>query len=194
MLEYLSFKKGVVYRTRTVYTLCMYNSDNVSVADNQQERLVSRISNEIGCFLSGFALGEASFMIICRPRKDYRSGWKISAAFNVSQHDVIPLELFQEKLQCGTLRKAGNDGWYYEVNKLSDIQTIVIPFFDRFPLLGKKAQDFQCFKKAVNLMVNRTENSHVAILDLREKMNNGGKRKYSRVRILRDYTPNPHLR
>lgn len=168
----------------------MSGFENVSGADNQQERLVSSISNEIGCFLSGFALGEASFMIICRPRNDYRSGWKISAAFNVSQHDVMPLELFQETLQCGTLRKAGNDGWYYEVNKISDISKIVIPFFDRFPLLGKKAQDFQFFKEAVHQMLNKIDSSYIKILDLREKMNNGGKRRYSRTRILRDYMPN----
>ena len=105
-------------------------SDNASGADNQQERLdVEQIPPEIGSFLSGFALGEGSFMIVCRPRADYRRGWKVSAAFNVSQSDVVPLELFQKQLRCGTIRKAGNDGWYLEVNNLRDIAGAVIPFF-----------------------------------------------------------------
>jgi LAGLIDADG endonuclease len=60
-------------------------SENASGADNQQERLsIDSIPVAIGNFLSGFALGEGSFMIVCRPRVDYRRGWKLSAAFNVS--------------------------------------------------------------------------------------------------------------
>lgn len=93
-----------------------YDFDNVTGADNQQERLVASILKETGNFLSGFAMGEASFMIVCRPRSDYKRNWKVSAAFNVSQHDKLPLDLFQATLSCGTIRKAGNNGWYYEVN------------------------------------------------------------------------------
>jgi hypothetical protein len=60
-------------------------------------------------------------MIVCRRRADYRCGWKVSAAFNVSQNDIAPLELFRRALTCGTIRLAGNSGWYFEVNKLRDI-------------------------------------------------------------------------
>jgi len=131
-------------------------SDNAAGADNQQERLPEgRVASEIGSFLSGFALGEGSFMLVCRPRADYRRGWKISAAFNVSQKDVIPLELFQAVLKCGTIRKGGNDGWYFEVNKLEDIHRSVVPFFRRYPLVGRKAFDFELFAAAVALLVKR---------------------------------------
>ena len=83
-------------------------------ADNQQERLsVASIPSSLGSFLAGFALGEASFMVVCRPRGDYARRWKLSAAFNVSQHDRAPLDLFCETLACGSMRKAGNAGWYW---------------------------------------------------------------------------------
>lgn len=132
-------------------------------------------------------------MIVCRPRDDYGRRWKLSAAFNVSQNDRAPLDLFRETLGCGTMRKAGNNGWYWEVNKLSDIQNYVIPFFNRFPLFGTKARDFKRFERAVALLSkgDLSEADFVAVVDLREKMNNGGKRKYTRERILRDYTPGP---
>jgi len=43
-------------------------ADNATGAGNQQERLsVESIPAEIGNFLSGFALGEGRFMIMCRP-------------------------------------------------------------------------------------------------------------------------------
>jgi LAGLIDADG endonuclease len=167
-------------------------SDNVSGAGNQQERLsIAAIPAELGSFFSGFALGEASFMIVCRPRGDYARRWKISAAFNVSQRDREPLDRFRDMLGCGTMRRAGNGGWYWEVNELTDIQTRVVPFFDRFPLVGTKAQDFNRFKRAVAILAREvlTDSDYVDVLALREKMNGGGKRRYTMERILRDYTP-----
>ena len=91
-------------------------------------------------------------MIVCRRRADYRCGWKVSAAFNVSQNDIAPLELFRRALKCGTIRLAGNSGWYFEVNKLRDIQSSVVPFFRRFPLVGRKETDFEMFADAVSIL------------------------------------------
>jgi LAGLIDADG endonuclease len=161
-------------------------------ADNQQERLaVEAIPSELGSFLSGFALGEASFMLVCRPRGDYARKWKVSAAFNVSQKDRAPLELFRDTLGCGSIRRAGNDGWYWEVNRLSDIANRVVPFFDRFPLVGRKAEDYALFRSAVALLASGTlsDTDYATVLGLREQMNGGGKRRYTAARILRDYTP-----
>jgi hypothetical protein len=172
--------------------LDVYHGDNVSGADNQQERLTAEaIPGSLGSFLSGFALGEASFMLVCRRRDDYGRRWKVSAAFNVSQNDRAPLELFRDTLGCGSIRRAGNDGWYWEVNRLSDINGRVIPFFDRFPLIGEKAKEFARFRRAVALLSRRplSDADYVAVLELREQMNRGGKRRYSAARILRDYTP-----
>jgi hypothetical protein len=165
-------------------------------AGNQQERLtVEAIPSSLGSFLSGFALGEGSFMIVCRKRGDYGRSWKLSAAFNVSQHDRVPLDLFHETLGCGSLRRAGNNGWYWEVNRLSDIADRIIPFFERFPLVGEKANDFDLFRSAVALLSKDVvgDDDYVRIIQLRERMNRGGKRRYSAERILRDYTPTPPL-
>jgi hypothetical protein len=168
----------------------------VTGADNQQERLtVEAIPSLLGSFLSGFALGEASFMLVCRRRGDYSRKWKLSAAFNVSQKDRAPLELFQATLGCGSMRRAGNGGWYWEVNRLPDISGRIVPFFERFPLIGWKAYDFELFRSAVALLAQTkvSDDDYVAILALRERMNRGGKRRYSTARILRDYTPTPPL-
>ena len=165
-------------------------------AGNQQERFaVEAIPSTLGSFLSGFALGEGSFMIVCRKRGDYGRKWKLSAAFNVSQHDRAPLELFHETLECGSLRRAGNNGWYWEVNRLPDIADRVVPFFERFPLVGWKADDFGRFRSAVALLGKPvvSDADYVRIIQLREGMNRGGKRRYSAAKILRDYTPTPSV-
>ena len=91
------------------------------------------------------------------------------------------------------MRRAGNGGWYWEVNHLADIEHLVIPFFDRFPLVGTKAGDLQRFRSAVALLAQEelSDSDYVEVLSLREGMNGGGKRRYSMRRILREYTPSP---
>ena len=132
-------------------------------------------------------------MIVCRKRGDYRRSFKLSAAFNVSQHDRVPLDLFRETLGCGTLRRAGNGGWYWDVNGLSDLTSQVVPFFDRFPVVGQKAEDYRLWKSAVALLAagSLSDQDYHQVLALRERMNRGGKRRHRMDGILRDYTPRP---
>jgi hypothetical protein len=166
----------------------------VSGADNQQERpCIEAISVSLGSFLSGFALGEGSFMLVCRLRAQQAGRFRISAAFNVSQQDRVPLELFRETLGCGTLRQAGNGGWYWEVNRLSDLTGRIVPFFDRFPIVGVKAQDYRLWRSAVRLLAagRLSDQDYRQVLALRERMNRGGKRRDRMDGILRDYTPSP---
>jgi hypothetical protein len=164
----------------------------VTGADNQQERpFIEAIPASLGSFLAGFALGEASFMIVCRKRGDYRRSWKLSAAFNVSQHDRAPLDVFRATLRCGTMRRAGNGGWYWEVNRLSDLSATIVPFFERFPLVGTKADDYARWADAVRILERGalSESDYHQVLALREGMNRGGKRRYRMDGILRGHTP-----
>jgi hypothetical protein len=166
----------------------------VSGADNQQERpCIEAIPASLGSFLSGFALGEGSFMLVCRKRDRQARRFRISAAFNVLQQDRVPLDLFQEVLACGALRQAGNGGWYWEVNRLSDLSDRVVPFFDRFPIVGVKAEDYRLWRSAVLLLSagRLSDQDYRQVLALRERMNRGGKRRYRMDGILRDYTPSP---
>ena len=148
-----------------------------------------RVRSEASC--QGSLSEKEASCSVCRRRGDYSRKWKISAAFNVSQQDLEPLELFRETLGCGSLRRAGDGGWYWEVNRLSEISGRVVPFFERFPLVGRKQRNFELFKSAVALLgkPSVSDADYVAILQLREQMNRGGKRRYSTARILRDYTP-----
>jgi len=132
-------------------------------------------------------------MVVCRRRHDYQRGFKLSAAFNVSQHDPQPLRLFRQTLGCGSMRRGGSGGWYWEVNSLSDLRMQLVPFFERFPLVGQKAHDFQLWRDAVRILSNRklSDQDYRAVLALREGMNRGGKRRHRIDGILRDYTPSP---
>ncbi len=158
-----------------------------------------KVPPHTGYYLAGFADGEGSFNIAFRKRNDYANKWKISACFNVSQKDPVILSLFKKHLKCGTMRQRQDGIWYFEVNNLNAICENLIPFFDHFGFLSaKKKNDFSKFKKIVYLIKegkHLTEEGMKEIFRLREKMNSGGKRKYSEneifkeSEILRDYTP-----
>ena len=149
---------------------------------------IKKVPPKIGYYLAGFADGEGSFNVSFRPRKDYPIPWKISLSFNVSQKDRVILSLFKRHLGCGTLRGRPDGVWYYEVTNFNAITENVIPFFERFPFLSaKKKRDFKKFKQIVALV---KEGAHLSpdgirkILEIRENMNDGGKRRHTHEAIL----------
>ena len=149
---------------------------------------IARVPADVGFYLAGFSDGEGSFNVSFRPRPDYSIPWKVSLSFNVSQKDRVILALFKRHLGCGTLRGRPDGVWYYEVTNLNAIVENVIPFFERFPFLSaKKKRDFAKFKQIVALMqrgAHLTKNGIREILEIRERMNDGGKRRYPHAYIL----------
>ena len=163
---------------------------------------MNEIPPRIGYYIAGFTDGEGSFNVVFRPRADYRSPWKISLCFNISQKDRVILALLKRYLQCGTLRGRPDGVWYFEVNNLNAITQNIIPFFQEYPFLSaKKKRDFAKF---CNLAQILSSGKHLIkegvqeILMIRSDMNDGGNRRYTdeailakyNERILRDSTPN----
>ena len=149
---------------------------------------VESIPESVGHYLAGFTDGEGSFNVSFRPRGDYRRPWKISLCFNVSQRDELILRLLATYLDCGTMRQRADGVWYFEVNKLRDLRSRVLPFFERFGFLStKKQRDFAKFRELVDLMeqgAHRTPQGVRSILAIRRDMNDGGKRRYEESEIL----------
>lgn len=144
---------------------------------------VKQISSNIGYYLAGFADGEGSFNVSFRPRKDYKLLWKVSLCFNISQRDRVILALYKKHLKCGTIRGRKDGVFYYEVNNFTAILENVIPFFKRFNFLSaKKKRDFSKFQQIARIM---KDDRHLSpegieeILEIRDEMNDGGKRRYS---------------
>jgi hypothetical protein len=146
------------------------------------------VPSEIGHYLAGFADGEGSFNVSFRPRADYRTPWKVSLCFNISQRDEVILAKYKRYLGCGTMRARHDGVWYYEVNNLTAIIQNVIPFFERFGFLSaKKQRDFAKFKQLARILSEGRHASRAGIeeiLRIRSDMNDGGKRRYMDAEIL----------
>jgi len=151
---------------------------------------LKKVPFDVGNYLAGFADGEGSFNVVFRPRDDYKSSWKVSLCFNISQKDEVILALYKRYLQCGTMRSRHDGVWYYEVNNLTAVVENVIPFFKKFGFLSaKKKRDFAKFRKLAEILKARKHEGIEGIkeiLNIRRDMNDGGKRKYTDEMILKE--------
>lgn len=115
---------------------------------------IHKIPRDIGYYLAGFVDGEGSFYSIVRERSDYRSGFRFSIGFNVSNRDLVILSLLKKHIGCGTIRERSDGCFIYQVDSIRSIQTYVIPFFKKFGFLSaKKKNEFAVFREIVDLQI-----------------------------------------
>ena len=66
----------------------------------------------------------------------------------------------------------------FQITKFTEIIDTIIPFFDKYPLQGQKALDFEDFKRVSDIMKT---NSHLTVegfnevLKIKERMNKNRK-------------------
>ena len=134
------------------------------------------VPREVGYYLAGFVDGEGSFNVSFKKVHDRSLGWRVTACFNVSQRERCILELLQQSLGCGTIRKRWDGVHYFEVNSYVDLREKVIPFFRQFPLLSAgKNGTLESFAQICEMM---NQGRHLCpdglreIIGLRRQMNN----------------------
>jgi len=89
-------------------------------------------------FVTGFADAEGSFVIIIRKNPKSKIGWKVETRFQISLHqkDLALLELIRKFFNgVGTIHKQGKDYVEYRVTSIQDLINVIIPHFDKFPLI-----------------------------------------------------------
>ena len=150
--------------------------ENMIGADNQQERL------KMACWISGFTDGEGSFVISVIKNSTTRFGKQIFPEFVITQgaKSLFALEAIKEYFGCGNIvlnKRYDNhteDLYRYCVRSISELNTVIVPFFEQFPLRTFKQNDFILFKKILEMM---SEKQHLnqqgwnTILGLASKTN-----------------------
>src|SRR6185312_1522291 len=106
-------------------------SDNVSSADNQQERL------ELANWIVGFVDGEGCFSVSVFKNRTSKSGYQVMPEFVVTQGEksLNVLETIKDFFACGSIfinRRYDNHKehiYRYCVRSFADLENIIIPFF-----------------------------------------------------------------
>ena len=87
------------------------------------------------------------------PSKTHTLGIQVKLEFQLTQHsrDVKLIRMIQAYLNCGHVYKKG-DAFDFRVRKFSDINKIIIPFFNEYRIKGVKEQDYEEFCHVAELM------------------------------------------
>lgn len=132
----------------------MDHSENLSSADNQQERL------KIAYWIVGFTDGEGTFSVSKIKNPTTKSGYQFFPEFVITQGEksLSALQKIQKFFGCGKLyinkRYDNHKEHLYRfcVRPRKDITEKIIPFFRKFQLQTAKQKDFERFCTIIEAM------------------------------------------
>jgi len=184
----LSINLAVCWKLRVSRTthrdvrLGVYDSENVTGADNQQERLDG--------YIAGYVDGEGSFSVSVQRNRSCRIGFQLVPEFHVSQNGdrAQVLEVIRERLGCGYIKPNSKKdrAVVLVVRDREDLLDRVIPFFEQYPLLSSKQADveFACIVRAMASGHHRTLAGLGELLDVALSMNGAGRHRKVRWKKL----------
>lgn len=119
--------------------------------------------------ISGFVVGEGCFYVESGKDPKYKLGYRVRAAFCIElrEDDQEILEAVQKTLGCGNIyhldfgryKGYSKKGWKphvkYRVSNQTDLIQRIIPFFEQYPLFGKKLKSFKIFTRIVDKIGNK---------------------------------------
>ena len=130
-------------------------------------------------FVTGFTDGEGCFLISLSKDKKQITGWRVKYTFTISSHkkDQALLEQIQSFFGgVGSINsKHGPQSIQLRVESRKDL-AVVISHLDKFPLLTKKYADYELFKQAFMLILNKehlTMEGLRKIVSIKATMNRG---------------------
>jgi LAGLIDADG endonuclease len=178
----------------------VYHGDNVTGAENQQERLI-----EFRGWVVGFVDGEGCFSIgfTRQPhrvnRRGYKAGYQVSHRFAVTQgvKSMVCLEKLHSFFGVGRIsmnRRHDNHREHlaqYVVDTRRELIDVIIPFFRAFPMLSAKKEDFEKFATCVGLVQRGRHLTPAGLVEIAEIAQTMNRRKprHELIRILRGHTP-----
>ena len=142
-------------------------------------------------FVTGLAEGEGCFTVSFSLRRKLRLGIETRPSFSISlnERDLPLIQAIHGFFGCGAVRYSRADRTYkYESRSVRDLMSNVISHFERYPLQGTKANDFNifidiCRQVRSNLHMNRE--SLKEIIENAYRMNPSGKRRHRKSDLLR---------
>ena len=125
--------------------------------------------------ISWFASGEGCFLVTLIKTTSNQLGYWVQLSFQLTQHtrDIELINNLKEYLDYGQTTVYDNHNFIkYVVSNISDIMEKVIPFFDKYSIVGVKSQDYEDLKKVV-LMVKDKKHLTLEGLNLIKNIKEG---------------------
>jgi len=115
-------------------------------------------------WVTGFSDAEATFSLKVSKSSTTRSGWNVIPEFQITLHsrDLLLLRKIHSFFGLGAVKERSDRiQAYYSVQSARAIANVIIPHFDRYPLLTQKKADYLLFKQAVNILLEGEARSSI---------------------------------
>lgn len=132
-------------------------------------------------WILGFTEAEGNYLVHLQKDTNNKSNLITSLRFQLTQHlrDKELMDRLETYFDCGNvvIRSAGYTACDYQVRKFLDITEKIIPFFEKYPLIGMKSLDFKDFKRVAEMIKQGplTEEDREIIKQIKIGMNKGRK-------------------
>nr|YP_010218658.1 LAGLIDADG endonuclease [Morchella brunnea]UBU98521.1 LAGLIDADG endonuclease [Morchella brunnea] len=113
-------------------------------------------------YVSGLSDGEGCFHIAFTKNSTFKAGFQVRAIFSIQLHikDLMLLERIKSFFGVGTIniKKGKNAGCaIYSIQSYKELISVLVPHFDKYPLLTKKKADYLLFNSAALNILNNGE-------------------------------------
>lgn len=119
---------------------------------NLKNSLVS--SALLDWYITGLVDGEGSFGVSISKNASRSLGYIVNITFEIAlqasdKHILVKLK---DYFGVGGIYNHGSDMYRYKVSSIKDINNVIIPHFDKFPLVTQKKADFHTFKQIISIL------------------------------------------
>ena len=126
-------------------------------------------------WVAGFTSGDGSFMVKVSKSKLSKLGVGVQLIFQITQHsrDKVLMNSFISYFGCGRLVEA-ESSVNFLVTKFSDIKEKILPFFQKYPVVGEKFLNYTDWSKVVEIVKNKDHLTHEGldqILEIKARLN-----------------------
>jgi hypothetical protein len=131
-----------------------------------EEHLNNKPSNQISfeSWLVGFTDGDGNFHI-SQQGVGSSSKWTLGYKLTQSAYNLRILNYIKKQLGVGSITKDGTKAQYF-IRDRKVIETVLIPIFDKYPLLTTKYYDYMKLKKALLILNNITKTKEEKNIEL----------------------------
>lgn len=124
-------------------------------------------------WVAGFTEAEGCFFVTIQENPET---FQVKLGYQVSQNnrDLYLIKSLKVFFECGRTEPAGKSAMSFRVTKIKDNLDKIIPFFEKYPLLGSKSKDFKDWVEVSKLMASKahlTPEGRILIKKIKNCMN-----------------------
>lgn len=144
---------------------------------NQLTRVIVETGIPNKYWLAGFMEGESCFYVSVYNSPKSKLNYAVQLVFKITQHtrDLALLKNISKLLECGRVEPRKNlDAYDFTITSFKEFKDYMIPYWENYPLLGHKSNDYIDFKRVYEIMLTKghlTEEGLAKIVEIKNSMN-----------------------